>query len=504
MTTVQAGASASAFGYDGSGNQIESPRGKLAYNSFNLPILLTPPGTAATTTFRYDALGYRIEKSQAGGDSVRNIGGLYERRKGPSGDLDLFSVRVGKRVVAQVAWAAPGAAAQTYYLLNDSLGSVDAVLDAAGTVVDFLKYGPFGDRVQRLDLGQPAPQPVSPVRIGFTGHRHDDELGLVDMRGRVYDPRLAKFLTPDPMVRPQFDGQSFNRYAYARNNPLAYVDPSGLQAVTTVTFSDAEGITIIGGTAVTFSDKEAGVIIGQANRPVTNIVFTDAESATAGGHIVGHVGGAKVADDQGTRDAPPPTAQPPIMTPPPAANTVNPLKAQAAERYRSAYVQMKARGIEPPTYTVPGNTWKAAMEATVDWLFEWGQDSSRFDANDPQVTDMKDAPKVNEARAFFLAKNRAHMAKGEPLEAVTNFSGSFGLSGLVKAGTDPTEQFVGSYRVDIAPNPDGSVTFTLSNTTSMKSFLYGLGPAYPRGGSGGVGGNQTQTYTWTELLIRDF
>ena len=50
------------------------------------------------------------------------------------------------------------------------------------------------------------------------------------MRGRVYDPRLGRFLSPDPLVATPNDLQSLNRYAYVRNNPLSLVDPTGFFA----------------------------------------------------------------------------------------------------------------------------------------------------------------------------------------------------------------------------------------------------------------------------------
>jgi RHS repeat-associated protein len=65
------------------------------------------------------------------------------------------------------------------------------------------------------------------VRLGFTGHEQDDELGLVNMRGRMYDPRLGRFLTTDPIVSLPRDPQSYNRYSYVLNRPLKLVDPSG-------------------------------------------------------------------------------------------------------------------------------------------------------------------------------------------------------------------------------------------------------------------------------------
>jgi hypothetical protein len=47
------------------------------------------------------------------------------------------------------------------------------------------------------------------------------------MNGRVYDPVLGRFLSPDPIVQAPHDTQGLNRYAYVRNNPLRNTDPSG-------------------------------------------------------------------------------------------------------------------------------------------------------------------------------------------------------------------------------------------------------------------------------------
>jgi RHS repeat-associated protein len=62
---------------------------------------------------------------------------------------------------------------------------------------------------------------------GFTGHEHLPQFGLINMNGRVYDPFLARFLSPDPYVQAPDYSQNFNRYSYAFNNPLKYSDPDG-------------------------------------------------------------------------------------------------------------------------------------------------------------------------------------------------------------------------------------------------------------------------------------
>ena len=62
---------------------------------------------------------------------------------------------------------------------------------------------------------------------GYTGHEHLPEFGLINMNGRMYDPVLGRFLSPDPFVQAPDFSQSFNRYSYCWNNPLVYTDPSG-------------------------------------------------------------------------------------------------------------------------------------------------------------------------------------------------------------------------------------------------------------------------------------
>ncbi len=63
---------------------------------------------------------------------------------------------------------------------------------------------------------------------GYTGHEHLDQLGLVHMNARLYDPIVARHTSADPGVPDAADTQSLNRYAYVLNNALAFTDPTGL------------------------------------------------------------------------------------------------------------------------------------------------------------------------------------------------------------------------------------------------------------------------------------
>jgi RHS repeat-associated protein len=63
----------------------------------------------------------------------------------------------------------------------------------------------------------------------FTNHEMLDQLDLMHMNGRVYDPLLGKFLSGDPMVTDPNNGQNYNRYSYALNNPTNLTDPTGFE-----------------------------------------------------------------------------------------------------------------------------------------------------------------------------------------------------------------------------------------------------------------------------------
>src|SRR5207237_8890913 len=63
--------------------------------------------------------------------------------------------------------------------------------------------------------------------LGFTGHEQLEEIGMIHMNGRLYDPRIGRFVSADPTTPTGQTGNYWNRYSYVLNNPLGYVDPSG-------------------------------------------------------------------------------------------------------------------------------------------------------------------------------------------------------------------------------------------------------------------------------------
>ena len=114
----------------------------------------------------------------------------------------------------------------TRYFHTDHLGSISAVTNAAGNVVERFSYDAWGKR--RATTGADASGiKSSSTKHGFTGHESLDTIGLVHMNGRVYDPVVGRFVSADPFIDGIKDLQGFNRYSYVLNNPLSFTDPSG-------------------------------------------------------------------------------------------------------------------------------------------------------------------------------------------------------------------------------------------------------------------------------------
>ncbi len=112
------------------------------------------------------------------------------------------------------------------FLLTDHLGSPEVILDENMEVVERLSFDPWGMR-RNTDGSAPSAAITSVSPIGYTGHEMDDEQSLVNMKARIYDPVLGRFLSPDSIIPDVKDLQSFNRYSYTRNNPLSRTDPTG-------------------------------------------------------------------------------------------------------------------------------------------------------------------------------------------------------------------------------------------------------------------------------------
>jgi RHS repeat-associated protein len=115
-----------------------------------------------------------------------------------------------------------------YYTATDNLGSINLIVDGTtGDIVDDISYDAWGRFRNPYDWTYDNITLSSITDRGYTGHEHLQQFGLINMNGRMYDPLLARMLSPDPFVTNPALSQDYNRYSYVRNNPLKFTDPSG-------------------------------------------------------------------------------------------------------------------------------------------------------------------------------------------------------------------------------------------------------------------------------------
>ncbi len=114
-----------------------------------------------------------------------------------------------------------------YSTYCDFQGSLLALADINGVVKEKYAYDPWGNRRNPALWKDADTRTKFIVDRGYTMHEHLGALGLINMNGRVYDPLLGMFLSPDPYVQAPGNWLNYNRYGYCYGNPLLYTDPSG-------------------------------------------------------------------------------------------------------------------------------------------------------------------------------------------------------------------------------------------------------------------------------------
>lgn len=150
-----------------------------------------------------------------------------------------------------------------YQSFKDNLGSILSVVDENGRKVFSAEYDAWGKQTVSVNT-------IGLIR-GYGSHEMLSEFNLINMNGRVYDPILGRFLSPDKYVQEGDNSQNYNSYSYCLNNPLKYADPSGNVFV----LDDFVAITAMGAMMGTMnaamSDKPIwkGALLGAASAATT-------------------------------------------------------------------------------------------------------------------------------------------------------------------------------------------------------------------------------------------
>ncbi|MBW9332388.1 hypothetical protein FEE59_02570, partial [Herbaspirillum sp. RU 5E] len=210
---------------------VIADRGRTeSYTSYGMLKTVSSPSVALS--FVYGPDHQRIKQVAPSATTIYlnpdNTGGLFYEKdiKADGTVVHKHYITAGGGVIALIKQT--GTTQTINYMHRDQLGSTTTITDESGNVIERLAYEPFGKRRQ---AGGATDSEGTVVGIntdrGFTNHEHLEELGLIHMNGRVYDPALGRFMSADPYIQAPDNIQSYNRYAYVTNRPLGLTDPSG-------------------------------------------------------------------------------------------------------------------------------------------------------------------------------------------------------------------------------------------------------------------------------------
>jgi RHS repeat-associated protein len=206
------------YSYDANGNLISDGSSCYIYNQANhLFQVKNCSNNQLVAEYFYDFEGNRISKKEyVNGVLAQTIYSPdrgYETKKLASGITQNTSYYYANNEL--VARKNPDNS-KTFYQ-SDHLGSTSLLTNSTGGVVEETSYTPYGE-----------------VRTGgtqskyqYTGQEKDLNTGLNYYGARYYNSHTAHFTQPDSMLPELYDPQQLNRYAYTRNNPIKYTDPSG-------------------------------------------------------------------------------------------------------------------------------------------------------------------------------------------------------------------------------------------------------------------------------------
>jgi RHS repeat-associated protein len=230
------------YQYDPNGNMNSRGGYSITWNSFNLPSTINGTG-GAQASFSYGPDRQRklqtstyYADGDTGTEQTVYVGGLFEVETTPGQTHYKHFIQVpgGTQIIYDIQSVS---GTQTTYITADHLGSGNIFLNSAGAVEINESYSAYGYRRTSNWSGPLSATSsdyatiASTTRRGYTDAFHEmlDNVNLIHMNGRVYDPVIGRFLSPDYVVAYVGESQQGNSYSYVSNRPLTLTDPTGME-----------------------------------------------------------------------------------------------------------------------------------------------------------------------------------------------------------------------------------------------------------------------------------
>jgi uncharacterized protein (TIGR02594 family) len=203
----------------------------IAYTSFEKVSTITENGYNATFTYLADNERAKMVVLNGSNHVVTRWYPTSRFMKDSvSGNVKKYTYIGGDAYTAPVMAVTQNGTTNYYYLLRDYLGSITHVVNTSNSVVAEYSYDAWGRMRNPATWVTYAPGQEPELTFagrGFTGHEHLPWFKLINMNGRVYDPLVGQFLSPDNFIQDPAYTQNYNRFSYCMNNPLRFTDPSG-------------------------------------------------------------------------------------------------------------------------------------------------------------------------------------------------------------------------------------------------------------------------------------
>lgn len=207
-------------------NNLSLPVEDITYTMFN-KISTISQGTRRIT-FTYGADDQRRSMKSYNGTAVTSekiYSGDYEKETVNGLITERHYISTPSGITAVLITT--NGAKNMYYLCKDHQQSITALMDESETIREQYAYDAWGKRRNPTNWSYSNVPTPTYLERGYTMHEHISSTGLINMNGRVYDPMLARVLSPDNLLPNMYSQSGLNRYAYCHNNPLMYSDPDG-------------------------------------------------------------------------------------------------------------------------------------------------------------------------------------------------------------------------------------------------------------------------------------
>ena len=213
------------FAHDANGNTTSDGRVHMTYtyNVLNLPE--TAEGDSTQVTYHWLADGTKYRVADASGNGVIYAGDLTYTVAVSGGNTTYALESAEASADGTARFLKNGTAMTPYYTIRDHLGSVRTIVNASGTVVERNDYYPFGTRTT---FGA-SYATLANNRQKFSGKEDQSTIAsstlpYLDFGARMYDPKLVRWNTYDPMAEKYY---GINPYVYCAGDPVNTVDLDG-------------------------------------------------------------------------------------------------------------------------------------------------------------------------------------------------------------------------------------------------------------------------------------